>query len=111
MLRNSAPISGISPRMGKALMFAVRLFLMRPPIAKLCPSASCTVVDALRVVLYGGLREVDEPGPDHLEHIIFATIDDSAPLVVRVLRTIGFYMRLTRGVSTELLGKDVDLIA
>ncbi|MEZ5610209.1 MAG: hypothetical protein R3E45_07190 [Rhodocyclaceae bacterium] len=38
---------------GKAFTLAVALFLISPPIAKLCPSNSWTVVDARRVVMSG----------------------------------------------------------
>ena len=53
VLRNRAPSTGSSPSTGKAFILAVELFLIRPPIAKLWPSASCTVVDARRVVISG----------------------------------------------------------
>ena len=53
VLRNSAPTTGNSPMNGNALMLVVVLFLMSPPIAKLWPSISCTVVSALREVKDG----------------------------------------------------------
>ena len=53
VLRNSAPRIGSSPSSGNALTLVMVLFLIRPPMAKLWPSISCTVVSALREISDG----------------------------------------------------------
>ena len=44
---------GISPRIGKRRTLSVTLFLIKPAIAKLCPSCSCTVVETRLTVNEG----------------------------------------------------------
>ena len=61
VLRNSAPRTGTSPRPGRALILLVTLFLIKPPMAKLWPSNSCTVVVARRVVNEGRMAVVEMP--------------------------------------------------
>ena len=51
--RNSAPMTGTSPRPGNLSSDEVRLFLIRPATMKLCPSRSCTVVSTRLVVMEG----------------------------------------------------------
>ena len=53
LLRNKAPSTGSSPNKGNARIASVTLLLIKPPMAKLSPSLSCTVVEARRVVMEG----------------------------------------------------------
>ncbi len=53
VLRARAPITGSSPMPGMALRLPVTLFLISPPMAKLWPSCTCSVVEARRVVMSG----------------------------------------------------------
>ena len=82
VLRNKAPSTGSSPRKGKALMLVVVLFLISPPIAKLWPSISCTVVSALREVNEGSTALM--PPPEIVTPVAFSS--DTSGRTRRLMR-------------------------
>src|SRR3546814_1432567 len=54
--RNNAPRTGKSPSQGVLSIELLPTFFSRPPIAKLCPDPSSTVVSALRVASAGMVK-------------------------------------------------------
>src|SRR3546814_18059453 len=100
--RNNAPRTGKSPSQGVLSIELLPTFFSRPPIAKLCPDPSSTVVSALRVASAGMVKPPKRTEPASVNSETSGrTRNEMRPS----LRTVGGKRSEERRVGKEGVGK------